>query len=248
MRGELRLVAFGDTDVGEQAALASCIAALRPPLSVFLGDATPLPPGIRKTIRLRRWRRTFSGLAQQSLEIRGNHDPPEFGTPGERSLRWIGDSVVVVGISPPPEKHSVTNGLEGWLEEHLAPFPNHYRVVCLHEPLFPCASRIGLSYDRDPRDRDVLLGIFERATVDLLLTGHEHAYVRRSIGQRRPLLQVTSGGGGAVLELSPLANVECFAPVHHFLEIREVDNRLFLRAATTAGVTIDAVALERAVP
>jgi hypothetical protein len=82
-----------------------------------------------------------------------------------------------------------------WLEPRLASNPNRWTIVCFHHPLYSAGR------DRDDRTtRDAFLPLFDRYRVDLVLTGHDHAYARS-----RPLrgsVAVPAGEHGTVYVVS----------------------------------------------
>ncbi len=60
-----------------------------------------------------------------------------------------------------------------WLEKVLARNPNRWTVVAMHEPVFSVAA------DRDGHEtRDAFMALFDRYSVDLVLSGHDHVYSR----------------------------------------------------------------------
>lgn len=60
-----------------------------------------------------------------------------------------------------------------WLEKVLAQNPNRWTVVAMHEPIFSVAA------DRDGHEtRDAFMAVFDRYSVDLVLSGHDHVYSR----------------------------------------------------------------------
>ncbi len=60
-----------------------------------------------------------------------------------------------------------------WLEKVLATNPNKWTVAAMHEPVFSIAK------GRDGRfTRDAFMSLFDKYSVDLVLTGHDHGYAR----------------------------------------------------------------------
>ncbi len=60
-----------------------------------------------------------------------------------------------------------------WLEKVLSQNPNRWTVVATHEPVFSVAA------ERDGHDtRDAFMPLFDRYSVDLVLSGHDHVYSR----------------------------------------------------------------------
>jgi acid phosphatase type 7 len=60
-----------------------------------------------------------------------------------------------------------------WLEKVLAENPNKWTVAAMHEPVYSIAK------DRDGHfTRDAFMPLFDKYSVDLVLTGHDHGYAR----------------------------------------------------------------------
>lgn len=60
-----------------------------------------------------------------------------------------------------------------WMEKLLADNPNNWTIVSFHHPLYSAGR------ERDDREtRDAFLPLFDKYNVDLVLTGHDHAYSR----------------------------------------------------------------------
>lgn len=89
--------------------------------------------------------------------------------------------------------HSIpAQAQKAWLEKDLARSRHPWKIVFFHRP--PFSSALGPHPGGDKRIRTDLVPVFERAHVDLVLSGHQHNYERL-----RPINGVTyivSGGGG----------------------------------------------------
>lgn len=60
-----------------------------------------------------------------------------------------------------------------WLEDLLSNNPNRWTIVSMHQPVF------SVGRERDQRrTRDAFMPLFDRYGVDVVLTGHDHAYAR----------------------------------------------------------------------
>lgn len=81
--------------------------------------------------------------------------------------------------------------------------------------------------------------LFKKHRVDLVISGHDHAYER---GERDGLRYVVSGGGGAPLykEFHPGEGALKFEPVHHFVKVELEKTR-----ATMTVVRLDGSVIER---
>jgi predicted phosphodiesterase len=102
---------------------------------------------------------------------RGQFTLPENGISGfgESSyyLDYQGVRVVMMNSNDRLQEQAV------WLEEILSNNPNPWTVVSFHHPLYSAGG------GRDERaTRDAFLPIFDKYQVDLVLTGHDHAYSR----------------------------------------------------------------------
>lgn len=86
-----------------------------------------------------------------------------------------------------------------WLEQTLAASKQKHRFVVVHHPLFPEKGKgrhHGNSLDRYPEDRDRLHGLFKKHGVTMVMSGHEHLYLRKVVDG---IPYVITGGGGAPL-------------------------------------------------
>jgi acid phosphatase type 7 len=137
-----------------------------------------------------------------------------------------------------------------WLDADLAATTQPWRIVFLHHPPYPSGYHVG-----DPVCIAVcqqVVPIVERHGVQLVLTGHEHAYERTyPLASGVPVdppspytLYVITGGGGAGLE--PVGSTpQCAMSVEAFNYLRvDVEREsLRLRAIGLNGEEIDNVTL-----
>lgn len=76
-----------------------------------------------------------------------------------------------------------------WLEKVLATNPNKWTIAAMHEPVFSIAQ------DRDSRDtRNAFMPLFDKYSVDLVLTGHDHGYARSKKLKNGKVVGDTGGG------------------------------------------------------
>jgi 3',5'-cyclic AMP phosphodiesterase CpdA len=75
----------------------------------------------------------------------------------------------------PGEESRISGNQLAWLKEELAR-PFQYKLVFMHEPLFPALPHHGL--DRHSGERDELHRLFIRSGVSLVVAGHDHLYER----------------------------------------------------------------------
>ena len=116
-----------------------------------------------------------------------------------------------------------------WLENDLANTQAPWKIVFWHQTPYPISQHIS-----DPIDIaacDLLVPILERHGVQLVLTGHEHSYMRSKpmragvpVAPGTPgTIYITSGGGGGTLHpVSPQSFLDQEASVNHYLRV-EVD-------------------------
>jgi predicted phosphodiesterase len=87
-----------------------------------------------------------------------------------------GDTLFVFLCTEMPGEESRISGDQlAWLKTELAR-PFRYKLVFMHEPLFPALPRHGL--DRHRSERDDLHRLFVRSGVSLVVAGHDHVYER----------------------------------------------------------------------
>ena len=98
-------------------------------------------------------------------------------------------------------------GQYDWFEEQLkaaANDPRQWRIAMMHAPMYsPCAC------NNQEDARTYLKPLFEKYGVDLVLTGHEHYYARKTVNDIPYLIL---GGGGAGMGLCQdciICNPEC---------------------------------------
>lgn len=108
-----------------------------------------------------------------------------------------------------------------WLEEDLKATEALFRVAYFHHPPYSSSS-----HGDDDRVQSRLVPIFEANRVDLVLSGHDHAYERTKpliagVPSMYGIPYIVTGGGGAQLygRNSTLPRTEVFAAEHHALEL-----------------------------
>jgi hypothetical protein len=137
----------------------------------------------------------------------------------------------------------------GWLTNDLAATAKPWKVLLLHAPVITSGPH---RVDNDGGVSDqaelqrILLPVAERYGVQLLLSGHDHAFER--FAPLRGVHQVVTGGGG--FTLYPLYQWDPataqFAAVFHHVRVAIEGTRLFLEAVDTHGEVIDAMVIHRA--
>ncbi len=105
-----------------------------------------------------------------------------------------GDTLFVLLNTELPGEESMVGGEQfEWLKGELEK-PFQYKLVFLHEPLFPVVLNHGL--DRHKEERDRLHRLFLEKGVRLVVSGHDHIYDRSN---RSGITYVIAGATGGVL-------------------------------------------------
>jgi 3',5'-cyclic AMP phosphodiesterase CpdA len=97
------------------------------------------------------------------------------------------------------EDKRITGEQFKWLEQTLAAAKQRHKFVFVHHPLYPEAGKgkhHGNSLDRYKDDRDRLQALFVKHKVTMVLQGHEHLYLRKTVDG---IPNIITGGGGAPL-------------------------------------------------
>lgn len=111
-----------------------------------------------------------------------------------------------------------------------------YRLVMVHKPIFPQNQ-----HKDDPlADAEELHALFVQYKVNMVLSGHEHAYSRIT---RDGVEYLMSGGGG-----SPLYNNAGPAAFYHYVQMFETESQLKFYAIDFLGRTKDEFSIDLARP
>jgi len=103
-----------------------------------------------------------------------------------------GDTLfVILNTELPGEEGMITGEQFTWLAAELGK-PFKYKFVFLHEPLFPLIGGHGL--DRHKEERDRLHNLFVKKHVALVVSGHDHLYLRREKDGIIYVIVAASGG------------------------------------------------------
>jgi hypothetical protein len=130
---------------------------------------------------------------------------PENGPPGSAetsfSVDYEGVRFILINTN------LKLDGQVAWLERLLAANPNTWTIVSFHHPLYSA----GRTRD-DKTTRTAFLPLFDKYAVDLVLTGHDHAYARshplhgsQVVGPgKKGTVYVVSSSGPKSYEAQPL--------------------------------------------
>ncbi len=121
------------------------------------------------------------------------------------------------------------------LRERLDDGPDQLTVLFLHHPLFSGNIRVGLIA---ATMRQALLPIVEQADVDLVVSGHSHAYERHVYDGRTFL--VIGGGGAHLDQVDPCPTLVCYESCHHWLELEPNGTGMDITVRRLGGGIVDA--------
>ncbi|WP_165219592.1 purple acid phosphatase family protein [Aquisphaera insulae] len=136
-----------------------------------------------------------------------------------------------------------------WLDDALGRTRADWKIVMFHHPIYPSHP-----WRDSPSLREHLVPILDRHHVDLVLQGHDHAYLRTY--PMRANRRVTSDGEGTVYVVSVAGDKFVDQPPRDYIEvgftgtstyqtieIDDVDHRLTYRSWTDAGEQVDRMVL-----
>ena len=251
---------IGDSGRGRknQLAVAALLERLKPDLMLHTGDVV-YPSGEERHYdrrffvpygRLLKEVPIFPVLGNHDLE-RGNgaaylnnfhlprNDPR--GTGRYYSFDWGNAHFVALNCELYHEDSSGNpEEQKAWLERDLRETHQPWKIVYFHRPIYSSSK-----HGSDERIREDLEPVLIRQGVDLVFSGHDHAYERT-----RPISGVTyvlSGGGGKGLYPAGRSEWTAFSKsTHHAVVVRIDGERLSLEAVEPDGTVIDHADLSRA--
>ncbi len=251
---------IGDSGRGRknQLAVAALLERLKPDLMLHTGDVV-YPSGEERHYdrrffvpygRLLKEVPIFPVLGNHDLE-RGNgaaylnnfhlprNDPR--GTGRYYSFDWGNAHFVALNCELYHEDSSGNpEEQKAWLERDLRETHQPWKIVYFHRPIYSSSK-----HGSDERIREDLEPVLIRQGVDLVFSGHDHAYERT-----RPISGVTyvlSGGGGKGLYPAGRSEWTAFSKsTHHAVVVRIDGEHLSLEAVEPDGTVIDHADLSRA--
>jgi predicted phosphodiesterase len=127
-----------------------------------------------------------------------------------------------------------------WLNEDLKNNNSKFTIVVMHKPPFTTTKHAAGS--KKPRKK--LVPLFEDHKVDVVFSGHVHAY-EKSVSNN--VLYITTGGGGAPLhsQISSSQYCKLFVKNYNFCKIWTENNTLNIQAMDTASNIIDKIQITK---
>ncbi len=138
-----------------------------------------------------------------------------------------------------------------WLDKVLANNPNKWTVAAMHEPVFSIAK------DRDEHNtRNAFMAVFDKYSVDLVLTGHDHGYARskslkngKVVGEReRGTVYVVSVCGPRGYDHNPKYDylMQKTGKEHQLFQVISfIDHKLAYKSYTVTGTLYDSFELQK---
>ena len=138
-----------------------------------------------------------------------------------------------------------------WLDGQLARTDCRWKLVMFHHPLYAShTKRENLAL------RDAWLPVIDRHRVDLVLQGHDHAYLRtypmranRRVGSpAEGTVYVVSVSGDKFYDQDPRDYTECgltFTSTYQTIDIIRGGSRLVYRARDASGAAVDALEIDK---
>lgn len=125
-----------------------------------------------------------------------------------------------------------------WLREVLANNPNRWTIAIFHHPVF------SVNTDQNEEIRREWKPIFDKYKVDLVLTGHDHAYGRSSL--QGATVYVTSVCGSKMYTHHRQAWMRRVAENTQLFQVISIDgDKLSYEARTATGALYDALELQK---
>ena len=140
--------------------------------------------GTGKTLHLAPGNHDLHG--KQSVQVYLKYFPKLYYSFTDRDTLFV-----LLNTELPGEAGRVTGEQFEWLKAELNR-PFKYKFVFLHEPLFSLLFGHGL--DRYKEERDRLHQLFVRKGVSLVVSGHDHLYLRREKGGITYIIVAAAGG------------------------------------------------------
>ncbi|AMV39881.1 purple acid phosphatase family protein [Planctomyces sp. SH-PL62] len=181
--------------------------------------------------------------------------PPDL-TPGlAYTFRYGGAFFAVLDSTSAVMSETEARRQADWLDQALAGCREDWKFVIFHHPIYPSHPT------RDnPVIRDAWVPVFDRHHVDMVLQGHDHAYLRTppmrnhqrvSTSEEGTTYVVAVSGDKFVVDQPQREYIEfgrTRTSTYQTIEIDEVTRRLTYRAWTIAGEVADTFVIEKPLP
>jgi acid phosphatase type 7 len=255
--GAFTFAAYGDSraDPVVHHAIASQIAAAAPTFFLHTGDFVTNGNDVSL------WGEDFFAPAADLLRAApflpslGNHEYNAqayyayFATPagesGSATEAWYScnyGSLHLVVLDTDQDV-STRSAQYAWLVKDLAAAPAAnaaWRIVSMHDPAYSSSL-----HGPTPAVQQYLVPVFEYYGVRLVISGHDHAYIR---SVKNGVTYIVSGGGGAVLypvNRTPNPYQAYAASAFHFVVFTVNDTQLRGEARDIAGTPFDTFTIQR---
>jgi predicted phosphodiesterase len=170
---------------------------------------------------------------------------PESEAGGERYYSFDLGDVHVACVDTYTSEFGDGSEQAAWLDADLAATDRRWKIVFTHVAPFTAATqRLPEPSGRFERVRASLSPIYAKHGVRLVLSGHDHSYVRY-----KPVdgvhYVVTGGGGYRLYDVTPDDRIERWAVRHHFVRVRATPETLQVDAIGIDGETFDSFTVTR---
>lgn len=176
---------------------------------------------------------------------------PENGLPGFEETSYYFDYQGVRIIMINSNNEDMLDEQAVWLDEVLQNNKNNWSIVSFHHPIYSA----GRERD-DDETRDIFMPVFDKHNVDLVLTGHDHAYARSyklKNGKRVNInelgtVYVVSVSGPKMYSVNSIYNdimAKTGGEVQLFQVIRFENNKMIYNAYTASGELYDSFELNK---
>jgi 3',5'-cyclic AMP phosphodiesterase CpdA len=193
----------------------------------------------------------YGNRDEQGKRIVSGHWRPQFTLPGNglAGLEETNYYLDIQGVRMVSLDSNVRQTEQAeWLDQLLVNNPNTWTIATFHHPIFSS------SRGRDNKElRELWQPVFDKHSVDLVLTGHDHTYARTNlvtgIATRSPkggTVYVVSVSGPKQYKLERTQQMERAAQDTQLYQIVRVDrDKLSYEARTGRGVLYDAFELRK---
>jgi 3',5'-cyclic AMP phosphodiesterase CpdA len=246
-------IVLGDNRSGDDIyrRIVSLAMERKPAFIVNIGDMIATPGDLEQWARF--WELSKPVTVPYFLTV-GNHDidsrlalteqqyREQVDLPGnELYYSFVaGNSLfIILDSSLYQQGKKIIGGQFTWLEKTLANSDKKHKFVFVHHPLYPekgQGKHYGNSLDRYEKERNDLQALFARYKVRIVFTGHDHLYIRKTVGG---ILHVITGGAGA-----PLYATEEEGGFHHLVRVSVDGDNVNAEAVDVNGRIRDSFAVK----